>query len=379
MGVFKFIKNQFIEVIEWLDDSQDTMVYRFPVVEQEIKMGAKLTVRESQMAVFINEGKAADTFGPGLYTLSTENLPILTALKSWPYGFNSPFKAEVYFFNTKQFTNQKWGTENPIMLRDAEFGMLRLRAFGIYSFRMKDPLKFIRQISGTSGDFDTGSTTDQLKRMIISGLTDLLGEAKIPVLDLAANYDEISEQARKKLAAGFEDLGLKLESFYIENISLPPEVEEMLDKRTEMSMAGNLSQYAQFQSANSIPDAAKNPGGMAGAGIGLGAGAVMGSTFYQAIAPQPQASTLVQPQSSPMAACTKCGAPVPQGSKFCPKCGNPMNQTVKCVKCGFELQPGTKFCPQCGAPQFSSSVCKTCGKELNPGEKFCPQCGTKVE
>lgn len=378
MGILNFLKNQFIEVIEWLDDSQDTMVYRFPVEGQEIKMGAKLTVRESQMAVFINEGKAADTFGPGLYTLSTQNLPILTDLRSWPYGFNSPFKAEVYFFNTKQFTNQKWGTENPIMLRDAEFGMLRLRAFGIYSFRLSDPLKFLQQISGTSGDFETGGTTEQLKRMIISGLTDLLGEAKIPALDLAANYDEISGQAQKKLDAGFQNLGLKLESFYVENISLPPEVEKMLDTRTQMNMAGNLSQYAQFQAANSIQDAAKNPGGMAGAGIGLGAGAVMGSAFYQAFAPQPQAPAPAQPQSSGMAACAQCGASVPEGSKFCPKCGNPVNQAARCVKCGSELQPGVKFCPQCGAPQSGPSVCKTCGKEMNPDEKFCPQCGTKV-
>ena len=381
MGIFNFLKNQFIEVIEWLDDSQDTMVYRFPVEGQEIKMGAKLTVRESQMAVFINEGKAADTFGPGLYTLSTQNLPLLTDLRSWPYGFNSPFKAEVYFFNTKQFTNQKWGTENPIMMRDAEFGMLRLRAFGIYAFRLSDPLKFLQQISGTSGDFETAGTAEQLKRMIISGLTDLLGEAKIPALDLAANYDEISEQARKKLDAGFQNLGLKLESFYVENISLPPEVEKMLDTRTQMNMAGNLSQYAQFQAANSIQDAAKNPGGIAGAGIGLGAGAVMGSTFYQAFAPQPQpqAPALAQPQSSGAAVCAQCGAPVPDGSKFCPKCGNPISQSAKCVKCGSELQPGTKFCPQCGASQSSPAVCKACGKELNPGEKFCAQCGAKVE
>lgn len=349
MGLFNFMKSQFVEVIEWLDDSQDTMVFRFPVQGQEIKMGAKLTVRESQTAIFINEGKAADVFGPGLYTLSTENLPVLTKLQSWPYGFNSPFKAEVYFFNTKQFTDQKWGTENPIMLRDSEFGMLRLRAFGIFSFRMNNPIVFLQQISGSSGDFTVGSITGQLKRMIVSGLTDLLGELKIPALDLAANYDEISEQALQKLEPKFEVFGLKLESFYVENISLPAEVEQVLDKRTEMGLAGNISQYAQFQAANSIPDAAKNPGGLAGAGIGLGAGAVMGSAFYQTFNQQqpPQA----QQPAAPSAACIACGAPIASGSKFC---------------------------PECGASQ-ASPVCKTCGQTLKAGAKFCPECGTKVE
>lgn len=232
MGLINFIKSQFIEVIEWVDDTENTMVYRFPVQGKEIKMGAKLTVRESQMAVFINEGKAADVFQPGLYTLSTENLPVITKLNSWPYGFNSPFKAEVYFVNTKQFTDQKWGTENPVMLRDAEFGMLRLRAYGIYSFRVTDPLSYLKQVSGTNGLSDTQSITGQLKRLIVSGLTDLLGELKIPALDLAQNYDEISGKAQQKLAPKFEEFGLSLASFYVENISLPQEVEAVLDKRT---------------------------------------------------------------------------------------------------------------------------------------------------
>ena len=380
MGLLNFVRSQFIEVIEWVDDSPDTMVYRFPVQDKEIKMGAKLTVRESQMAVFINEGKAADVFSPGLYTLSTENMPVLTKLRSWPYGFNSPFKAEVYFVNTRQFTDQKWGTENPVMLRDPEFGMLRLRAFGIYSFRVGFPLNFIRQVSGTDGRFDTESITGQLKRVIVSGLTDLLGERKIPALDLAANYDEISGKAREKLAPIFEELGLELASFYVENISLPPEVEQMLDRRTEMGMVGNMQQYAQFQAASSIPDAAKNPGGLAGAGIGLGAGAVMGSAFYQAFsqpaAPQAQPKP---PEEPPAVRCAKCGAAVAAGARFCPECGTPAAQPARCVKCGAPLAAGSKFCPACGAPQNADTVCKNCGRKLDPGAKFCPECGTKTE
>ena len=374
MGFINFVKSQFIEVIEWVDDTKDTMVYRFPVQNKEIKMGAKLTVRESQMAVFINEGKAADVFSPGLYTLSTENLPIITKLKSWPYGFNSPFKAEVYFFNTKQFTDQKWGTENPVMLRDAEFGMLRLRAFGIYSFRVIDPLKYLQQVSGTAGLSDTQDISGQLKRLIVSGLTDLLGELKIPALDLAANYDEISEQAQKKLSAKYEWFGLSLVSFYVENISLPQEVEAVLDKRTEMGLLGNLQQYAQFQAADSIKDAAKNPGGLAGAGVGLGAGAAMGSMFSQTFA-QPQQ----QPPLTQGTTCSACGTQIPTGSKFCPGCGK-MNvpPTSTCVKCGAPINANTKFCPECGAAQVNESFCNNCGAKLASNAKFCPECGNKV-
>lgn len=389
MGLVHFVKSQFIEVIEWVDDTQDTMVYRFPVENKEIKMGAKLTVRESQQAVFVNEGKAADVFNPGLYTLATENLPVLTKLRSWPYGFNSPFKAEVYFINTKQFTDQKWGTQNPVMMRDAEFGMLRLRAFGIYSFRVGDPLVFIRQISGTDGLFDTESITGQLKRVIVSMLTDLLGELKIPALDLAASYDEISSQAAVKLAPKFEELGLKLATFFVENISLPEEVEKVLDKRTEMGLIGNMQQYAQYQAADSIKDAASNPGGLAGAGVGLGAGAVMGAAFSQAFAPAPAASAAVPAPAAanipaaaptPGAKCTVCGETMPSGSKFCPACGAPAAKPEPasvCVKCGAALAPGAKFCTNCGAPQ-TSPVCPKCGQAVEPGARFCPACGTSL-
>lgn len=373
----------FIEVIEWVDDSQDTIVYRFPVQDKEIKMGAKLTVRESQTAVFINEGKVADTFGPGLYTLSTQNLPVLTTLRSWAYGFHSPFKAEVYFINTRQFTEQKWGTENPIMLRDAEFGMLRLRAFGIYSFRVGDPLKFLQQVSGTNGYFDVESIAGQLKRAIVSGLTDLLGELKIPALDLASKYDEIGQSAALKLNVNFEALGLELVSFFVENISLPQEVEQMLDKRTEMGVLGNIQQYAQFQAADSIKDLAKNPGGIASVGMGLGAGAAMGATLFQTFSQQlpPAQPAQPAPQQPPRTAtCASCGASVDIHAKFCPECGKTVEpQASVCVKCGAALKPGAKFCSECGAPQATETLCKSCGNTLDYGIKFCPHCGTKVE
>ena len=189
MGLFNFIKSQFIDVIEWSDTTTDTMVYCFPVQNKEIKMGAQLTVRESQAAIFVNEGQVADVFGPGRYELSTQNMPVLTKLKSWKYGFDSPFKADVYFVNTKQFTDQKWGTSNPIMMRDREFGIIRLRAFGIFSFRVSEPVVFLKEIFGTNQVFDTDSITGQLKRSLISGISDLLGETNIAAIDLARFYE----------------------------------------------------------------------------------------------------------------------------------------------------------------------------------------------
>jgi len=233
MGIMKFIKSQFIEVIEWTDDSTDTMVYRFPVKDNEIKMGAQLTVRESQVAVFVNEGQIADVFKPGRYQLSTENMPVLTKIKSWKYGFNSPFKAEVYFVNTKQFTNEKWGTPNPIMMRDAEFGMIRLRAFGIFSFRVADPVSFLKEVFGTNKNFDKESISGQLKRSLVSGLADLLGETKVAALDLAMYYDELGEQAKQRIQPRFEGFGLELVSLFIENISLPEEVEKKVLKELD--------------------------------------------------------------------------------------------------------------------------------------------------
>lgn len=378
MGIFDFITNEFIEVIEWTDQSIDTMVYRFPVADNEIKMGAQLTVRESQAAIFVNEGQIADVFTPGRYELTTQNMPILTTLKSWKYGFNSPFKAEVYFVNTKQFIDQKWGTVNPIMLRDAEFGMLRLRAFGNYSYRITDPVKFMKEIFGTSGVFDTESVDGQLKRIIISGFTDLLGEAKIPALDLAASYDEISEQTKLKIQPKFDVYGLQITSLFVENISLPEEVEKMLDKRTSMGIVGDMQKYSQFQAADAIRDAAQNPGGLAGAGVGLGAGAVFGNMMGQSLFTQNQQGQSNASQSD-MNVCRSCNAKVPLGNKFCSSCGKPMGSPkVSCVKCGSQIDEGLKFCSECGAPQNVEKHCTNCGVKVEADIKFCPECGTKV-
>ena len=373
MGILDSIRSQFIEVIEWLDDSSNTLVYRFPVRGQEIKNGAQLTVRESQAAVFDYQGQIADVFSPGLYTVDGGNTPILTKLGAWKYGFNSPFKAEVYFVNTKQFTDLKWGTSNPVMMRDADFGMVRLRAFGIYSMRVVEPAALIKEVAGTNAHFVTEDIEGQLKRTLVSGLTDALGESKIAALDLASNYDELSGFIRTKLTEEFKSYGLELTKFVIENISLPPEVEAAMDRRTSMGVIGDANRYAQFQAADAMRDAANNPSGGAGTGAGLGAGFAIGNAMAGAMS-----NAMNQPQTNTAkAACPKCGASNAAGVKFCNECGAKMETgSVPCVKCGAQLQSGTKFCNECGAKQ--KQQCTNCQAELAAGTKFCAECGTKV-
>lgn len=368
MGLINLIKSQFIEVIEWTDSSHDTLVYRFPVNNKEIKMGAKLTVRESQAAVFINEGQLADVFAPGLYELMTDNLPILTKLKSWKFGFNSPFKAEVYFVNTKQFTDQKWGTTNPVMMRDAEFGPIRIRAFGTFSYKVSDPATFLKEVFGTSASFDTSEILGQLKNPIVSSFSDALAELKIPALDIATQYDELGDKVKEKMQPKFQALGLELSTFCVVNVSLPEEVEKVMDTRTSMGIIGNMSQYTQYEAAEAMRDAAKNPGnGMVNGGIGIGTGFALGNMMYQNVNPniQPQAYQQNQPQTqqqngqsrsassdnqnnAPLANCSKCNTPVPSGFKFCPECGTPVSSDKFCSQCGFKIETGMKFCPKCG-------------------------------
>lgn len=302
-AIWDRITSQFIEIIEWLDDDHDTLVWRFPVRAQEIKNGAKLVVREGQSACFVNEGKLADVFGPGTYTLTTQNLPILATLKGWKYGFNSPFKAEVYFVNTTQMTDLKWGTQNPIMLRDPEFGPIRLRAFGIFAARIDDPAKFLRQVAGTDGQYEVDEILGQLKRTLVSRFTQALGAAKIAALDLAGNYDEIGKKVVGPIRADFEDMGIAITKFIIENISLPPAVEKVLDTRSEMAILGNMNQYAAYQMANAIPDAAKTPNSMAGAGMGLAAGMGMGGQMANMMGGMfPQQGGQMPPQQQYMGA-----------------------------------------------------------------------------
>jgi membrane protease subunit (stomatin/prohibitin family) len=346
---------QFIEVIEWLDDSSDTMLYRFPVRDQEIKNGAQLIVRESQSAVFVHEGQIADVFGPGRYSVDGGNTPILSKLGAWKHGFNSPIKSEVYFVNTKQFTDLKWGTSNPVMMRDADFGMVRLRAFGIYTMRVADPRALIKEIAGTNARFVTEDIEGQLRRTLVSGFSDALAESKIAALDLASNYDELSKFSRQKLQDEFQSLGLELTKFVVENISLPQEVEAAMDKRTSMGVLGDMGKYTQFEAAQAMRDAAQNPGGGAGLGAGLGAGFAVGNAMAGAMS-----DAMKQKGSEPAAPAATSGS-----------------AAAKCVKCGAQMHPGAKFCNECGASQ-AAAKCSNCQNELAPGAKFCDECGTKI-
>jgi membrane protease subunit (stomatin/prohibitin family) len=323
MGLFSKLTGQFLDVIEWTDASNDTMVYRFNKDGNAIMMGAQLTVRESQVAVMVNEGRIADIFVPGRYTLSTQNMPVMTMLQSWRYGFNSPFKAEVYFINTRQFLNCKWGTSNPVMMRDADFGVVRLRACGISSFRVSDPAAFLKQVFGTSALFTTEGVTEHIKRTIVSGLSDILAQSKIPALDLAANYDELSEFALNSLSPKFAALGLKLDSFAIENISLPQEVEAAMDRRTSMGVVGDVQKYTQYQAAEAIREAANNQNGAAGMGAGFGAAAAISQIMQGNSATQPQATAPAADYSvaGETKYCSQCGQKIPRSAKFCPECG----------------------------------------------------------
>jgi len=357
MEFFKnLVTSQLIDVIEWTDDSRDTMVHRYDMNGKEIMMGAQLTVRESQAAVFVNEGQLADVFGPGRYELSTQNMPIMTALKSWKYGFNSPFKSDVYFVNTRQFMDCKWGTANPVMMRDAEFGMIRIRAFGSYSFRVKDPSVFMKEVFGTSSLFTVDGVQGQIKSIVVSGLSDAIAQSKIPALDLAANYMELGQYVLQSINAKVEALGLTLCEFVIENISLPEEVEKAMDKRTSMGVVGDLNKYTQFQAAEAMREAANNPSGnnMAGMGVGMGAAAMMGQMFNQSMnfgmnqQPQQAAPAAPAAPAAAMKACSACGQSIPAASKFCPECGAQQAMARFCAECGAKLDSAAKFCPECG-------------------------------
>ena len=282
MPIFDFLRGEFIDVIHWTDDSRDTIVWRFEREGHAIKYGAKLTVREGQVAVFVHEGQLADVFTPGLYILETNNMPVLTTLQHWHHGFASPFKSEVYFVSTVRFNDLKWGTRNPIMLRDPEFGPTRLRAFGTYTIRVKDAARFMTEIVGTDGDFTTDEIAFQIRNIIVQEASRALAASNIPVLDMAANTGDLGGVIAQAIAPTVAAYGLEVPEFYIENISLPPAVEAALDKRTSMGIAGDLNRYAQFSAAEAMTAAAGQPGGAMGAGIGAGLGMGMAAQMAQA-------------------------------------------------------------------------------------------------
>ncbi|QJW99346.1 SPFH domain-containing protein [Frigoriglobus tundricola] len=310
MGLMDWAKGQFIDIIEWTEPSQnEILAHRFPRHNNEIKNGAKLIVREGQAAGFVKEGQLADVKTPGMYTLDTQNMPILSTILGWKYGFESPFKCEVYFIATRQWTDQKWGTLNPVMYRDPEFGPVRLRAFGNYAFKVTDPGTFLKELVATDPSFELYEISAQFRNVIVSRFIDALGASHIPMLDLAGNYDRVSRAAAEKIAPELAKMGVSLTQFFVENISLPPEVEAALDKRSQMSVLGNLDQYAKMQAADAIRDAAQNPGGVAGLGAGLGAGVAVGQQMGAAVAAAAAAPGVVTPANTTPPAGAASGPP----------------------------------------------------------------------
>lgn len=283
MALWDKLMGELVDIVEWLDDSNDTLAYRFERYQNEIKYGAKLVVREGQVAVFISEGQLADVFKPGTHTLTTQNLPILATLKGWKYGFNSPFKAEVYFCSTRKFTDLKWGTPGPAMMRDADFGMVRATAFGIYAIRVKDAGIFVKDLVGTDGRFTTDEIQENLRGKIGLRIKEVMPELGIPVIELEAKVTELGTRLRERLGTEFEGMGIELVEVQVQDIGLPEEVEKAIDKRGAMAAIGNLQAYSQYESASAIRDAANNPGGAAGAAVGIGAGVAMGAQMMNAM------------------------------------------------------------------------------------------------
>jgi membrane protease subunit (stomatin/prohibitin family) len=323
-----FLSKQFIDVIQWTENGDGTLAYRYPMEDMEIQNGGKLTVRDSQMAVFVNEGRIADVFSPGLYTLSTNTLPILTYLMNWDKAFKSPFKSDVYFFSSRLQIDRKWGTATPVTIRDKEFGAVRIRAYGIYSYRISGPKAFYQNVSGTRSIYGVNDLDGQLRNTIVGRMTTVFGASTVDFLDMAANQSRMADLMKTELAPVFAGLGLTLDSFVVESVSLPEELQKMLDQRISMNMLGDMNRYTQFQTAQSLPIAAANEGGVAGLGVGLGAGLSMGQQMVNAMSQAAPATAGSPAAAKPAAAsadtkfCTNCGHSIARAAKFCPECGN---------------------------------------------------------
>jgi membrane protease subunit (stomatin/prohibitin family) len=319
MGIFDKIKeklsNEFIDIVEWLDDTEDTIAYRFERYQNEIKNGAKLIVREGQMAVFINEGQLADVFEPGTYDLSTQNMPILSTIKGWKYGFNSPFKAEVYFVNTTLFTGEKWGTKNPITLSDDRFGLVEIRAFGTYAFKIADAGRFIVDIVGTDNNFTNFEINEHLKSLIAARFTDTVGEANLPIELYAANTTELSETCQEVMKPEFLSVGISLEKFYIENVSMPEELKKEIFEYSRLDKI-DLDKLAKFKTAKAIEAAAQNEGGTAGAGMGMGMGFALAQQMGGMMSPQMGGQQQQMPQQHQQPQASAMPPPIPQAVSY---------------------------------------------------------------
>ncbi len=334
----------FLEVIEFFDETGEEIVHRIPESgSADIKLGAQLVVRESQVAVFFRDGKALDVLGPGRHTLTTANIPLLTKLLSLPFGFTSPFRAEIYFVNVKEFIDQKWGTTEPIPLRDRELGLVRLRAFGTYAMQVGDPQLFVNKVVGTQAIYETAALRDYLRGMVVSRLTDVLGRSLTTVFDLPGRYEEVAAAVKALVQEDFESLGLRLKAFFVQSITPPEEVLKVMDERAAMGTLGDMDAYVKFKAAQAMGTAAQGGEGTAAAGVNLGVGAGLGMAVGQAMA-----EALKARQAPTTVVCPHCGKQAPSDATFCPYCGQRLG-SVTCPGCGKEVPPGAAFCPHCGA------------------------------
>lgn len=340
--------------VVWNDDSKNTLVYKYPLKNygREINNKSTLTVKESQCAIFVHKGQIADVFGPGLYDLGTDIFPILSKLAGWKYGFQTPITCDIYYINTKQFTNIQWGTKNPIMMSDSRFGMVRVRAFGTFSYKVDDPAVFLKELFGTNSTFVTDDINDFLKSMLLSCFADSLGESKVSALDLAANTLEFNEIVKGSVQNKFNELGLKLVNLFIENMSLPEEVTKAMDERTKLGILGDSTDtLMKVSAAEAMKTAAANQGVggafMAG-GVGMGAGVGIGAMMANAMAGSNNQNNGNANNAAGGTVCPSCGKTVSAGSKFCPECGKAVSATKFCPECGAKVSAGAKFCPECG-------------------------------
>jgi membrane protease subunit (stomatin/prohibitin family) len=323
MSFARFVQKQFVEVIQWNEPDEGILACRYAIADMEIRNGARLTVRESQMAAFVNEGKIADVFGPGLYTLNTHNLPLMTDLNNWDKDFESPFKSDVYFFSTRFQIDQRWGTATPITIREKEFGAVRLRAYGIYSYRIADPRAFFTNVSGTRELYRVEDIEGQLRNLVVARLTEVVAPSEVAFLDMAAHQADLAQKVAAAVRPSFTALGLKLDALVIESLSLPDELQKVLDRRIGANLAGDLGRYTQFEAAQSLETAAANTGGSAGAGVGIGAGISMAQTMMNAAGALPHPAAPAAAPGATAKFCRECGREIPRAAKFCPECGKP--------------------------------------------------------
>jgi membrane protease subunit (stomatin/prohibitin family) len=369
----------FMEVIEWVDLNSGDMIHRVPEVGSlDIKLGAQLIVRESQSAVFFSNGKACDILGKGRHTLSTLNIPILTKLLSIPWGFKSPFRAEVYFVNEKVFTDLKWGTRDPVAFRDSELGLVRLRGHGAYTCRIKEPMVFLNRMVGHQALFSTADIEDYLRDVIVARLNDMFGEKLDTILNLPAQYTELAEEARNLISDEFSKYGLELLDFYITAITPPDEVQRMIDEKSGMGAVGDLDRFLKYEMAKAF--GSSGAGGYAGAGAGIGMGAGVGlmapMMMSRALAPE---QTDFKSHELPTVTCDQCGTDTPEESRFCYKCGHQIVSINRCGECGCELPADAFFCSNCGHKLSETLKCAECGQELPDGTRFCTNCGEKLD